>query len=33
MIAKKAKEKYFAEKRANENKNRFYGGKAVRKSK
>lgn len=33
MMAKKAKEKYFAEKRASENKNRFYGGKAVRKSK
>lgn len=33
MAAKKAKEKYFAEKRASENKNRFYGGKAVRKSK
>ena len=33
MMAKKAKEKYFADKRASENKNRFYGGKAVRKSK
>ena len=33
MMAKKAKDKYFAEKRASENKNRFYGGKAVRKSK
>ena len=33
MAAKKAKEKYFAEIRASENKNRFYGGKAVRKSK
>ena len=33
MMAKKAKEKYFAEKRASENKNRFYGGKAVRNSK
>lgn len=33
MMAKKAKEKYYAEKRASENKNRFYGGKAVRKSK
>ena len=33
MMAKKAKEKYFAEKRASENKNRFYGDKAVRKSK
>ena len=33
MAAKKAKEKYYAEKRASENKNRFYGGKAVRKSK
>ena len=33
MAAKKAKEKYFAEKRASENKNRFYGGKAARKTK
>lgn len=31
--AKKAKDKYYAEKRAAENKNRFYGGKAKRNTK